>query len=97
MEFMTDLDTPDNWVPALHADSDERFVEYEVRYPATKAFEGNDQVKPDEMVVYRLEENETRRQVVKRDDDVLSPEEIKTHWSECLTAMLKESCKPGRN
>ena len=34
--------------------------------------------------------NKVRQVVVKRDDDVLTPEQLKQHWPEVRQAMLKE-------
>ena len=45
---------------------------------------------PDEMVVFKVEANSVRKQIVKRDDDILSPQQVKDHWPEVSAAMLKE-------
>ena len=45
---------------------------------------------PDEMVVYKVTQQSARAEVVKRDDDVLTPQEVKDNWKEVSEAMLKE-------
>ena len=47
-------------------------------------------VSHDEELVLKIENNETRRAVVKRDDDVLTPQQQTEHWGEIEQAMMKE-------
>ena len=46
--------------------------------------QGND------IVLLQIGSNTTRQQVVQRDDDLLTPAQIKENWSEVRQAMLKE-------
>ena len=43
-----------------------------------------------EMVVYKVTQKTARAEVVKRDDDLLTPQEVQQHWKEVQEAMLKE-------
>ena len=47
---------------------------------------------PEHVLIFKLTEQEedARRQVVKRDDDLLTAQQIKDHWEECIKAMMKE-------
>ena len=45
---------------------------------------------PDEMVVYKVTQQSARAEVVKRDDDVLTPQEVKDNLKEASEALLKE-------
>ena len=48
-------------------------------------------VMPDEFLIYKVGgKGSVRTSVVKRDDDVLSPEEVKQHWTDVCKAMVKE-------
>ena len=51
---------------------------------------GGQVLRPDEQLVLKVETNSTRRAVVQRDDDVLSPQQVNEHWPEIEGAMLKE-------
>ena len=42
------------------------------------------------MVVYKVTQQSARAEVVKRDDDVLTSQEVKYNWKEVSEAMLKE-------
>jgi hypothetical protein len=50
----------------------------------------NPEVEEAQVLASRLEENDTRRTVVKRDDDVLTEEEKNARWPEITEPMLKE-------
>ena len=45
---------------------------------------------PDEMVVFTVTQSHARAEVVKRDDDLLTKDEVKTHWPKVAGAMLDE-------
>ena len=45
---------------------------------------------PCEMVVFKVTAKTAGAEVVKRDDDILTPQEVKQHWAEVCKAMLKE-------
>ena len=45
---------------------------------------------PNEIVLLQMGHNTVRQVVVKRDDDILTPEELKSHRLEVRKAMLKE-------
>ena len=45
---------------------------------------------PEEVLVYKVAHNKVRAKVVQRDDDLLTPEEVKQHWNEVVKAMAKE-------
>ena len=35
------------------------------------------------------QEDDARRQVVKRDDDLLTSQQIRDHWEKCINAMME--------
>ena len=47
---------------------------------------------PGNVLVFKIteQEDDARRQVVKRDDDLLTSQQIKDHWEECIKSMMKE-------
>ena len=49
-----------------------------------------DQELPDEMLVYTVKHNEVRAKIIKLDDDLLTPAEVKEHYPQVLKAMSKE-------
>ena len=76
-------------------------VTLEVPYPTSNLLsDGGPRAGPDQRVVYtmfgsattvyKVETNMTRRAVVQRDDDVLTPQQLDEHWPEVEQAMLKE-------
>ena len=58
--------------------------------PDTMLIPGLPDVPDDHMVTYTINEAGTRRQVVQRDDDLLTPQQVKEHWKEVEEAMIKE-------
>ncbi len=85
----------------------EEECEWTVEYPMTRTVPGCGILGPKEMVRYTYKivgSNTTRRVVVTRDDDTLTPEQVQQHWREVDQAMLAElmtwaklkcfSCKP---
>jgi hypothetical protein len=47
-------------------------------------------LEPDDIVVFKVGKKDVRREVVKRDDDTLTTEQVQSHWGEVQAAMLKE-------
>jgi len=62
----------------------------ELHPPMTNAFELEHQPGPGEIVLLQIGENTVRQTVVKRDDDILTTEQVKQYWPEIQRAMLKE-------
>ena len=50
--------------------------------PDTMLIPGLPDVPDDHMVTYATNEAGTKRQVVQRDDDLLTPQQVKEHWKE---------------
>ena len=48
------------------------------------------QISPDEVAIYKTDNKGTRRAVTKRDDDILTADELKKYWREIQAAMLAE-------
>jgi hypothetical protein len=44
----------------------------------------------DEVLVLKVSTNTVRQKIVKRDDDLLTPEQVRQHWPEVRAAMLNE-------
>ena len=81
-------------IPVMNEQNTEPYqdhCEMGIDYPMTKTIPGcPDHVGQDHTVVYKLEANNVRRTVVKRDDDVLSAEQLKAEWPKVQEAMMKE-------
>ena len=78
--------------PPLELDH-ESYAELAVYPPATNMFELSDlpkQPERGEIVLLQMGHNQVRQVVVKRDDDLLTPEQLKEHWTEVQKAMLAE-------
>ena len=58
--------------------------------PFTKYIPDLPPLAQNEMVMYLTNEGGTRRQVVQRDDDILTPQQVKDNWKEVEEAMGKE-------
>jgi transcriptional regulator with XRE-family HTH domain len=55
-----------------------------------KFLAGSPKLSSNQILVFATDQNGTRRQVVQRDDDVLTPQQVKEHWPEVMEAMHKE-------
>eukprot|EP00974_Lingulodinium_polyedra_P123629 11187508-Lingulodinium_polyedra.AAC.1 len=64
-------------------------VELAIYPPMTTTVECGGQAKDNDMVLLQMGKS-VRQTVVQRDDDVLTPEQLKTHWREVRQAILKE-------
>ena len=66
--------------------------EYEVHYPYTRLIPGCEDVTEEQYVLFTVDpkNKEARRQVVQRNDDLLTPDETKKEWAQCCQAMRKE-------
>jgi len=73
------------------ADLDDE-VELWVYHPMTATIpELPDNLNEKSIVVFKTSEsNDVRREIIQRDDDLLTPQQIKEHWKDVETAMLKE-------
>ena len=58
--------------------------------PMTRTIADLPQIAPDEMVVYKTTAGGTRRVVTKRDDDLLTAEEMQENRKDVEASMLKE-------
>ena len=59
--------------------------------PMTNTVPDAPPVGPDQMLVYKTsKQSGSRRLVTQRDDDLLTPEEVRLRWREVEAAMLKE-------
>ena len=76
-------------VPPLELNHDTH-AELAVYPPATNMLDLSEKPKEGEIVLLQMGANKVRQVVVKRDDDVLTPEQLKEHWPEVRQAMLKE-------
>ena len=47
-------------------------------------------LQPDDMVLIQMADGSARQAVVRRDDDLLTPSQIKENWTEVRKAMLSE-------
>ena len=66
-------------------------VELAIYPPMTHTVPDAPYVGPDQMLVYKTsKQSGTRRLVTQRDDDLLTPEEVRLRWREVEAAMLKE-------
>ena len=69
---------------------EDEYVELGIYAPSSHLFDLDDEPGDDEMVLIQMGHNIVRQAVVQRDDDLLTPEQLKTHWAEVHAAMLKE-------
>ncbi len=46
--------------------------------------------KHDEMSAFKVDQNGTRREIIQRDDVILTPQQVQQNWLEIESAMLKE-------
>ena len=92
MELFLELNVIGHTDAVLHApETLDDSVELIVPYPTANLMNTNGRsLTPDEQLVLKVETNNTRRAVVQRDDDVLSPQQVNAHWKEIEDAMLKE-------
>ncbi len=70
----------------------EEVSEFEVHYPHSRLLPGCEHVTEHEYVLLTVDpkNKEARRQVVQRNDGLLTPEETKREWAQCCHAMRKE-------
>ncbi len=66
------------------------WVELGIYAPVTHMFELENEPEWGEMILIQMGHNTVRQTVVQRDDDLLTPEQLQTHWAEVQAAMLKE-------
>ena len=84
----SDLDLEDGMPPLIDSDDE---VELGAYFPTAGTIINCDETPgPDEMLIYAVKHNRVRAKVVKRDDDLLTPEEVNKHWPEVVVAMEKE-------
>ena len=76
-------------VPPIELNHDTH-VELAVYPPATNMLDLSERPQQGEIVLLQMGANKVRQVVVKRDDDILTPEQLKQHWLEVRQAMLKE-------
>jgi hypothetical protein len=69
---------------------DNEYVEFAVYPPMTNTIPDLPKLEPDDIVVFKVGKKDVRREVVKRDDDTLTTEQVQSHWGEVQAAMLKE-------
>ncbi len=69
---------------------DNEYVEFAVYPPMTNTIPDLPVLEPDDIVVFKVGRKDVRREVVKRDDDTLTTEQVQSHWGEVQAAMLKE-------
>ena len=74
--------------PSLATKLDDH-AEFIVMQPMTNAMPLERPLHHDEVVLLQMAQNSVRQTVVKRDDDLLTPAQIKEHWPEVRAAMLK--------
>ena len=65
-------------------------VELAIYPPMTATFELENRPGPGEIVLLQIGHNTVRQAVVQRDDDILTPEQLKQHWPQIQKEMLKE-------
>ena len=81
---------PTTVLPPL-TDNNNAFVELSFMQPMTNLIqlEQPHALDPGEMVLLQMTENSARQVVVKRDDDLLTPSQIKENYTDVRKAMLK--------
>ena len=85
------LDTLDVQSTSLGTSSSEQFVEFAYYYPMTNALDISDTVLPGQCFVVKMDRSRTvTRQVVVKEDDLLTPEQVRNQYPEVQKAMLKE-------
>ena len=89
LRYLTDCD---NGCAVIQCDLDQHAAEVtlQVDHPACNTLPDTATVLPGQSVVYKVANDETRRAVVTRDDDLLTPQQASAHWPEVQAAMLKE-------
>ena len=72
-------------------DEESSTAELAIYPPMTNTVPDAPHVGPDQMLVYKTsKQSGTRRLATQRDDDRLTPEEVRLRWREVEAAMLKE-------
>ena len=66
------------------------YAELAIYPPMTNTVGLERQPQPGEIVLLQMGQNTVRQAVVKRDDDLLTPQQLKENWPEVQAAMLKE-------
>lgn len=75
----------------LDCDDQGVYVAIEVHWPHTKTLEGlTQEPKEEDIVELRCYESHVRKAVIDRQDNLMTPEEIKQNAEECYKAMLRE-------
>ena len=74
---------------SCHNDDNE-YCEFAVYPPMTVTIPYLPDLQSDDIVVFKVGKNDVRREVVKRDDDTLTPQQVQEHWGDVQAAMLKE-------
>ncbi len=69
---------------------EDEYVELGIYAPSSHLLDLDDKPGDDEMVLIQMGHNTAQQAVVQRDDDLLTAEQLKTHWAEVQAAMLKE-------
>ena len=90
----SDSESDDDWWSQHDSNAEDRGMP--IYHTEAGSIINCDPIQPDEMMIlsfkaaHKGKANKVRTKVVKRDDDLLSPEETKTHWPEIQKAMDKE-------
>ena len=82
--------TADNIVLGPPLDCNNQEVELAVYPPMTNTIKLDQQPGRGEIVLLQMGQNIVRQTCVKRDDDILTPLQLKEHWPDIQKAMLKE-------
>ena len=72
------------------ADKEDDSVELAIEPPMAKLLEDRPFLAPSQQLVFKTSATGTRRVVTQRDDDLLTPAEVKERWPEVEKAMLQE-------
>jgi len=75
---------------AASTEPEATFTELAVPFPFTNMIPDMYWLDPDVTVVYKIGATETRRAVVRREDDILTPQQLQQHWPAVMAAMQKE-------
>jgi hypothetical protein len=93
MEDVFITGTPGQLVPETSVSrghDDNENCEFAVYPPMTVTIPDLPDLQPDDIVVFKVGKNDVRLEVVKRDDDTLTTQQVQEHWGEVQAAMQKE-------
>ena len=85
---MADWLTPHQLGSSTHHQPEATFTKFTVDYPMTNTIPDLAPLRPEERVAFKVGTTETRREV-RREDDIMTPQQVKYHRPQALATMKK--------